>query len=227
MKMSKLNLCELLKGHEEEEFYCVITDRNVELREVGNNYLIVSDILSGIIVLYENGACIEKGNCMLFPFNNKISWKEWEDKNSTYENPKTWSNLIQVKDRCKKIKGWEQEHIEINPILFKFGKDVTETINKESIIKSTEALLKIRQLIQICYGGIVTNKELKEDEVKYRIRCYYDKVVDKNEIKIEVKFMPIKICNNKSLITFHKEEQAKEFLKHEENIQLLKDYYIV
>ena len=84
------------------------------------------------------------------------------------------------------------------------------------IERSALALLKIHQLIEIGYGGNITNEEWKEHtKIKYTI--------DLKDKKL--------ICSYtyhfKSHIAFHTKEQAEEFLKYSENVQLLKDYFMI
>lgn len=88
-----------------------------------------------------------------------------------------------------------------------------------SIEKSVIALLKIYQLIEVGYGGNVTNEEWKDRSItKWRIGFHYD-----GEIMIDYCVSPIAYTP----IVFHTKEQAKEFLKYPENVQLLKDYFMI
>ena len=86
----------------------------------------------------------------------------------------------------------------------------------EPIVKSALALLKIHQLIEVGYGGNITDEEWKEHtKTKYTI--------DSKDKKL--------ICSYtyhfKSHIAFHTKEQAEEFLSYIENVQLLKDYFMI
>lgn len=119
------------------------------------------------------------------------------------KNPKTWS---EVKDK----------HI----YHFKICNDLIELEDSAKILspieKSALALLKIYQLIEVGYGGNVTRSD------------YID--IHKKAWGIDYDFLrnnfhPSTICY--SLVAFHTEEQAKEFLSYPENIQLLKDYYMI
>lgn len=80
------------------------------------------------------------------------------------------------------------------------------------IERSILALLRIRQLIEVGYGGNVTNDEW---EKAYIISCTADKI------------FTIHATNCIHTIAFHTKEQAEEFLKYPENVQLLKDYFMI
>ena len=88
------------------------------------------------------------------------------------------------------------------------------------IEKSAIALLKIRQLIEVGYGGNVTHDEwvndIKENNLWSVYFDYYD-----NE------FYPIFTAGHFTHVAFHTKEQAEEFLSYPENIQLLKDYFML
>ena len=85
-----------------------------------------------------------------------------------------------------------------------------------SIEKAALAFLKIKQLIEICYGGNVTNEEWENSDIcKYYI--FYNSISKQFEVDPDYTI--------KEQIAFHTKEQAKEFLSHPENILLLKDYY--
>ena len=87
---------------------------------------------------------------------------------------------------------------------------------EESIVKSALALLKIHQLIEVGYGGNITKEEWeKAFELKYVISCTADKS------------FPIHTTNCIHTIAFHTKEQAEEFLKYTENVELVKDYFMI
>lgn len=91
-----------------------------------------------------------------------------------------------------------------------------ENNKKTPIEKSALALLKIHQLIEVGYGGNVIKDEFFDERVmKYVIN------LDK-EGRFHI-YKGINIMNTH--IAFHTEEQAEEFLKYPENVQLLRDYF--
>jgi hypothetical protein len=91
------------------------------------------------------------------------------------------------------------------------NKDVYLT---DKYVKSALALAQISQLMPY-YGGEVTNEEWKNNERKFSI------VVHNGELK------PFTHVNNKVLISFHTEAQRARFMFFQENIQLVKDFYMI
>lgn len=92
-----------------------------------------------------------------------------------------------------------------------FGGDVYLT---EKYAKAALALAQISQLIPY-YGGEITDEEWKNDKWKYSI------LLERNEIVF---------CSSahiRYLIAFHTEEQRDKFLSFPENVQLVKDLYMV
>lgn len=84
----------------------------------------------------------------------------------------------------------------------------------EKYAKSALALAQISQLMPY-YGGEITDKEWKNNKRKFTIVAY------NGEIK------PFTHVNNKVLIAFHTEQQRTEFMSFPENVQLVKDFYMV
>lgn len=89
--------------------------------------------------------------------------------------------------------------------------------NNTPIEKSALALLKIHQLIETEYGGYPTmyEKMYKSDKIR-TIGIDFD-----YNFYIEEYTIP------SNLIAFKSELKAKEFLAYPENIQLLKDYFMI
>lgn len=84
----------------------------------------------------------------------------------------------------------------------------------EKYAKASLALAQISQLMPY-YGGEVTDEEWKNNEWKYAI------VVDRDIISF------YSSAHIKYLIAFHTEEQRERFLSFPENVQLVKDLYMV
>lgn len=83
--------------------------------------------------------------------------------------------------------------------------------------KSALALLKIHQLIEVGYGGNVsTSKKLH--------------ILGNTYYNIDINDDGFIVCN-KALsinhVSFNTKEQAEEFLKYPENVELLKDYFMI
>ena len=196
----ELNLCELLKGHEGETFYCSLSGDNVRLHSVSEYDGI--RFKSCAYSLNSDGTYIEGGEKQLFPSKDQRDWGKWAEQNKT---PKTWSELVKIKD----TKDYFLEYHATKG----FDYEIT---NPTPIEKSALALLKIHQLIEVSYGGNVTSNEWSDDTWKF--------IIGRNVNEKEFHIMHV--GHEKSLIAFHKIEQAKEFLSYPENVQLLKDYYM-
>lgn len=122
------------------------------------------------------------------------------------KTPKTWSDIVnQNKTKDSKVE-----------IGTTFGYYVYDSTSSNTPIeKSALALLKINQLIEVGYGGNAI------------------KTPDNNTICIIYDFhtnmFMVNVCSSlwRSHIIFHTKEQAEEFLKYPENVQLLKDYFMI
>lgn len=86
--------------------------------------------------------------------------------------------------------------------------------HSERCAKSALALAQISQLMPY-YGGEITNEEWKNDEWKYCV------LMDKWGITLHT------AVQVKYLIAFHTKEQRARFLSFPENVQLVKDFYMV
>lgn len=206
-----INLCEILKGHKGKTFYSLMYG---EVKLIGvdgstfpgnSKYPIVIEEVNGIDIttLCPNGHFLNenKGECILFPSKDQRDWNKWVEEHKL-KVPKTWS---EIKDK--------------NIYYFKVCNDLIELESSATVLspieKSALALLKINQLIKVGYGGNAI------------------KTPDNNTICIIYDFYAntfmINVCSSlwRSHIMFHTKEQAEEFLKYSENIQLLKDYFMI
>lgn len=202
-----INLSKILKGHENEMFYspvfgnlrftCVIYPF-VRFKTVeGLCWDIKSD---GKLYSNSDELCV-------FPSKDQRDWNKWiEEQNSKI--PKTWSKLIQTDKFSLNL-------IEIDDN----GSGHTST--STPIEKSALALLKIYQLIEVGYGGNVTFDYIRKMPTYEKVwSIYYNFNVKRFETKCSVESID-------NTILFHTKEQAEEFLKYPENIQLLKDYFMI
>lgn len=88
---------------------------------------------------------------------------------------------------------------------------------QEKIIKKAIATIKIAELIEHCYGGMITDEEWQnKDMPKYAIQGYADKL---NTLEYNT------VYDYKQFIAFHTEEQRDVFFEYNE--QLCKDYYMI
>lgn len=216
--MENLNLCEILKGHEGETFYSIIHG-NVTLSEILDNtsedytcisiavYPIRCKTITGFddeeeVCFTEDGLYDNSytGECILFPSKDQRDWNKWIEEQKP-KVPKTWSEYT------------KQFDISSEPTLW-FDSDM----NWGEIGKACAALFKIHRLIEVGYGRNVTNEE------------WFDITLIKYIIDYDYILKPFKIkgrCYNKHHVAFHTPKQAEEFLKYPENVQLLKDYFMI
>lgn len=200
-----INLCEILKGHEGETFYCSLVGENVKFQYIIEPLIRVIRKNKVSLDLCRNGGFSPNGECLIFPSKDQRDWNKWLEEQKP-KAPKTWSELCATNN-------WH-----IYTIEHQFSKDIYSTNEGiTSIEKSALALLKIHQLIEVGYGGNITNEERENKNGAYFV--YYSFSRKDFIIAYDVTV--------KQSIAFHTKEQAKEFLKYPENVQLLKDYFMI
>lgn len=197
MEEKEPKLWEILKGHEGETFYSESLGY-VELHQLESTSVIL--IVNKHKRIAFKCALIDAEDD-LFPSKDQRDWTKW-DKENNKEAPKTWSELI--KDNEILLMGSATS----NPMY-------SETDSGTAIEIAASALLKIHQLIEVGYGGNITNEEWNNAKTKYII----DGVVN----KLNISDLSATRCH----LAFHTREQAKEFLSYPENVQLLKDYFMI
>ena len=205
-----LNLCEILYGHEGEKFYCALDGQIVTLINIWDNGTIEFKRPNGISrCRYSNGGFLDTGECQIFPSKDQRDWNKWVEEKKP-KTPKTWEEFV----KTTKIAGLRAE---INTI---WNDTVyAGTCRNIPIEKSALALLKIHQLIEVGYGGNVINDEwIDRDITKYFISFGNDNIIGIEKTILSEEF---------SHIAFHTKEQAEEFLSYPENIELLKDYFMI
>ena len=211
MEVKELNLCELLKGHEGETFYFGEIDRNVTLKEIkkfknGRGYLVVTYCNDNYLIR-NDGKWYEYGDISLFPSKDQRDWNKWIEEQKP-KVPKTWSEF--VKNRADRL-GATCDYGNV---------DCSFTEKDTPIEKAALTLLKIHQLIEVGYGGNVTEEENLKLKRKYTIVPF----VNNQGIFEGFKVLGALYLDSKH-VSFHTEEQAKEFLSRPENVQLLRDYF--
>lgn len=142
---------------------------------------------------------------------------EIDKENSTFECIKfkkihqvnTWKDL-------QEVSGY---YINVCSNLSQMDNGATTEDNKNIFIskKYAKAALALAQISQLMpyYGGEITDEEWKNDDWKYSI------LVDRDGIS------SYKSTHVRDLIAFHTEKQRDKFLSFPENIQLVKDLYMV
>lgn len=205
---NELNFCDILKGHEEEIFYSPtfgklkldrIFDTSLQFKAMYGESILISS--EGIFV----GTLGSEKELCIFPSKDQRNWNKWIESQN-----KTWSSF------CKNS---HLDSIELtykaNSISVKFDDNTNNPI-----IKSSIALLKIHQLIESGYGGNY-NKD------KYNTGNYDHCDGYTIYFSFEDNVFILENCTTICPIMFHTYKQAEEFLSYPENIQLLKDYYMI
>lgn len=140
---------------------------------------------------------------------------EIDEQNSTFECIKfkkihqinTWEDIPRVNgcymNNSHIYTDYEGKPSEVN-------KDIYLT---DKYVKSALALAQISQLMPY-YGGEVTNEEWEKDNYKYSIDISNGKIYES-------------ICKCKHIVAFHTKKQLNKFLSFPENVQLIKDLYMI
>lgn len=205
--MNKINLCEILKGYEGGKFYCSGLLEYVTLTKVGKEHIVFTDSDGHeYSLLYHGGMWYNKEcDCMFWPSEDSRDWNEWLAKQDT--TPKVFSDLngtIQAR-HCS---------------LYWAMSDAKDGLELTPIEKSALAILKIRDLIEIGYGGNVSTKDWNKQSIPKWVIDFGEHFDD---IRVTFTASP----QFYSHIAFYSEKQAKEFLKYPENVQLLKEYFML
>lgn len=198
-----INLCEILKGHEGETFYSPCYGF-VYFKEIRSEYpfpiCCINKYDSNInFTKYGKISVNENTECVIFPSKDQRDWNKWTEEQKP-KVPKIWNEMT---SKYCNVEVWQHiSHID-------YG-------STEPIVKSAASLLKIHQLIEAGYGGNPSNEELGSEDIYYI--SYY---IPNKELLVTDGGL------YKSHIAFHTKEQAEEFLSYPENVQLLKDYFMI
>ena len=119
-----------------------------------------------------------------------------------------------------KIKTWEDVGKEYGDEVYsqwgKLGADITASRPSEKVIDKCVATLKIAKLIELGYGGMVSEEEWKDGNVEKF--C-----VVKSMSKLEYCHLVV----GYEFIAFHTPEQREEFMSYESNRKLVEQYYMM
>lgn len=203
-----INLCELLRGHEGEKIYSPLFGEVViDFVNPTGSYPITVKTDRGDRYDFESDGCYystyEGGECLLFPSKDQRDWNKWAEEQKP-KVPKTWSELTNKDTNIRYILG--TGHCETQ----------FTTIGNTPIEKSALALLKIHQLIEVGYGGNVSYDEWLNEPT-------YTIIPNGEKRNLEIMINP----STPTALLFHSNEQAREFLSYPENVQLLKDFYMI
>ena len=142
---------------------------------------------------------------------------EIDKENSTSECIKfKKKQVINTWKDIKRIEGcFINNYSEIHKLELPINKDCFDrnVFISERYAKSALALAQISQLMPY-YGGEITDEEWKKDNYKYAIEVSNGKIYES-------------WCKTKHLIAFHTKGQLQKFLSFPENVQLVKDFYMI
>ena len=132
--------------------------------------------------------------------------------------PKTWEDVDNNTKSIVQVEGFDTAFREILDIHIN-----THYLNTNFAYKII-ATIQIAKLIDLGYGGMVTEKEWEDDNVaKYAIStCIInDKILNIKKVDI------YSYNSEKYFIAFHTSEQREEFMSYPENVKLVEQYHMI
>lgn len=117
-----------------------------------------------------------------------------------------------------KVKTWEDlvKHNLVNPLIVRELTGYAIDACDEKIGNKVEATLKIAKLIELGYGGMVTEEENNDSKIKKYAPFYYGE----SGFVIECLYR-----SQDRVLCFHTQQQAEDFMSYPENVQLVKQYF--
>lgn len=115
---------------------------------------------------------------------------------------KTWADIEEIKDSHKSMVGY----------LLNFSNDI-------ELNKKLAATFQIKLLIELGYGGIVTDEEWRN----YKRERFWG--VECEEHTGSLVITPIE--GVRAFPSFHTQQQAEEFMSYPENVELVKQYHMI
>lgn len=211
-----INLCKILKGHEGETFYSPIFG-DLTLFAINFQILEFTSIENDTVAIESSGKFYNKADeIAVFPSKDQRDWNKWLEEQKPKVS-KTWGDLEELGKitECGASIAWV-----LNSCWY-------ESVRGDTPIEiSALALLKIHQLIEVGYGGNVTDKEWRNTDIQ---KWYFvpNTIYSPDEGNNMWEVVYTQMYLNKRIFAFHTKEQAEEFLSYPENIQLLKDYFMI
>lgn len=129
---------------------------------------------------------------------------------------KTWEDMID-NDKFEEI---DSTYVELEDFLI--NKDMDNKLRNKIL-----ATYQIQQLIDLFYGGMVSEEEWKKSasydkkDALWTIVCEYKKKYQEPQFRIA--------CNweQGDFLSFHSKELAEEFMSHESNRRLVRQYFMM
>lgn len=120
------------------------------------------------------------------------------------------------------IKTWKDVEFNINEHYCKLDLAlgaILPTSKDDKLRLKIKATYKIAKLIELGYGGMVTEEEWRDlSTLKHIVYC----TSNNNKLCIQSQFTSFK-----RFIAFHTRQQAAEFMSHLENVELIKQYNMI
>lgn len=142
---------------------------------------------------------------------------EWRGLIQGYENVFGAHNLK------PKIRTWEDVRESLHTMQKYGNSDNEESIEfykeDKKLYDKLIATYKIAKLIELGYGGMVTEEEWQNSNEKFIIKPY----CQRGKFFLEKSTS----CNCKWFIAFHTSEQRDEFMSFPENVELVKQYHML
>lgn len=230
----KLNIREILKRYKVKDLYSPVCGECVfDPSSPGEVIRVKPKKFFGCFDFYADGRYLRAGDiCLLFPSRDlyakhpldaEKAWKEWIDENTKHAI-KTWEDMCNNPVTSPTDIGFVND----------FEKLIADYGQNEAVsVKSTLAHFKIRLLIAEAYGGNPTTDDklkgvywfiaLRRTEIGTKPTGYGD--ADPIDVYHSMYAERASECIDP--IAFHAKEQAKEFISHESNRQLIRDFYMV
>ena len=123
------------------------------------------------------------------------------------------------------IKTWEdvENYLEIIPDFKEIIHNLDAGCCNQKVINKIIATYKISRIIDLGYGGIVSEEEWKDLKIpKYSV--IYHPTCQDEKLKFDG---DEELPTEKHFIAFHTPEQREEFMSHESNRKLVEQYYMM
>lgn len=119
----------------------------------------------------------------------------------------------------KEIKTWTDVAIDY-PRIWDDINELSKTIHhvaiNEKVANKICATIKIETLIELGYGRIINNKEWEDDTImKYNLENIGNNITYVDD------------TDHYSFVSFRTNELREEFMSHEENVKLVKQYFMM
>lgn len=217
--MEDFNLCSILKNYTTHIFYSAVYGR-IQLWHVGESMLSFRTS-SGLNIYFkpDGTPTMTEGQrptvypsmelYVKYPLDAEEAWREWEEtKKNTV---KTWEDM-------RREGTTKSGYVAIDyKVRGEDGMTRLDGAGNSANERSALALIKIRQLIDVAYGGNVTEEEWATNAKKFTLLY-----------NVTEKGIVISATSNRMLpIAFHTIQQANEFISHPSNVKLVKDFYII